>query len=66
MNRLWREEEGQATTEYILLLAIIVGMLVTLLKKLIAPAYSKLLLAMSNQIEKKIFGVDLHYFPIRP
>ena len=62
--KLWKHEEGQATTEYTLMLAIILGMLVIMINKLIKPVFSKLLANVTNQIERQAFGANLHSFRV--
>ncbi len=64
LQRLWREDQAQATTEYILLLAVIVGLVVTLVKKLVQPVFKRLLQVLTSNIESKFFGGDLHTFRV--
>ncbi len=59
-----RDEEGQATTEYILMLSIAVMMAVMVMKKLIGPVYAKLAGAVSNSLQNKLFNTNLHVFKI--
>ncbi len=60
-----QDEEGQATTEYILMLSIITSMLVLLVKKLITPMFTKMTASLTSRIEKEFLGADLHVFRIR-
>ena len=59
------DDQGQATTEYIVLLTMSMLFLVTVTTKLITPAYKKLTLALSNNIEQRVFGSDMHHFRVR-
>ena len=65
LTHLWINEKGQATTEYMLILAMIVSMLVMMIKKLLQPMFQKLMGMVSNTIEKKFFGSDLHTYRVR-
>ena len=60
-----QDDQGQASTEYILMLTSSMLFLMVLNTKFITPAYKKLTLALSNQIEQKVFGSDMHHFPVR-
>jgi len=60
-----RDEGGQATIEYLLILSIVATFLLMAVTKLIRPAFSKLNSYITNSIEKKFFGGDLHHFPVR-
>jgi len=58
------EESGQATTEYILILAVIMGFLVSIIKKLIQPIFSRMASAMTQRIQNQFFGANLHKFRV--
>ena len=58
------EETAQATTEYILVLAVVVPLLLMVIKKLIQPGFESLTLYVDNLIQKKLFAADLHTFRI--
>lgn len=60
-----KRESGQATSEYILLLAMILVMVLLLANKFIKPMAEKLTNSVSQQIEKTLFGTDLHRLKIR-
>jgi Flp pilus assembly pilin Flp len=62
---LWNDEQGQATTEYILILAVVITFLISMIKKFIRPAFARLAQGMSQRIEKQFFGANLHQFRIR-
>lgn len=62
--RLLKDEEGQATTEYILILAVVCTFLISVVKKLLQPMFAQLLSFAQNFIEKKFFGADLHFYRI--
>ncbi|MEO5968701.1 MAG: hypothetical protein ABIQ95_02135, partial [Bdellovibrionia bacterium] len=61
-KRLFLSETGQATTEYILLLAVVVSMFL-LFKKILGPFLYRISNAASASIENKLGG-NLHYFRI--
>ncbi|MEK6578631.1 MAG: hypothetical protein AABZ55_05340 [Bdellovibrionota bacterium] len=54
--RIWRDSRAQATTEYILLLAVIVGVAVSVFKKLLAPGMKVLSESVLNLIEDRLSG----------
>jgi Flp pilus assembly pilin Flp len=56
MNSLLRDEGGQATTEYLLMVVIALAMVVTLIKKLIQPTLEKLSARLSSQLQNTLFG----------
>jgi Flp pilus assembly pilin Flp len=62
MSRFWRDEGAQATTEYILILTFIVGMLLILIKQLIQPVFARMRAYLADMIDKKLFpsGKALH------
>lgn len=60
LRNLIRETSGQATTEYILLLAVVMTMLLFLIKKLIQPYLIKLRDALAERFNSTLFGADLH------
>jgi hypothetical protein len=62
---LFIDEGGQATTEYLLLLSITVSLLMTVIKVFIKPTFTKLMSAVENNIQNKLFGADLYTFRIR-
>jgi Flp pilus assembly pilin Flp len=63
--RFLKSEDGQATTEYMLILAIVSGMLVMLVKKLIQPSFQKLIASVNSAIQKQLFGMDMHVYRVR-
>jgi hypothetical protein len=58
------DETAQATTEYVLMLSVIVPLLLMVIKKLIQPGFASLTLYVDNLIQKKLFGADLHTFRV--
>ncbi len=64
LTQLYKEETAQASTEYILVLSIVVGLLMILLNKLIKPTYAKLLTTLSRQIQAQLSSANLHSFRI--
>jgi flagellar biogenesis protein FliO len=60
-----KRDVGQATSEYILLLAFVLILALLLANKFIKPMAEKLTNSVSQQIEKTLFGTDLHRLRIR-
>jgi hypothetical protein len=60
-----RNKEGQAVSEYMLLLVVCIGLLMIVITKLIAPAYNALTKAVSRKVESTIFSMDMHYYKVR-
>ena len=60
----WKDEEGQATTEYILILALVVAMLMMVVSKLLRPVFAKMREMLGRQIDQVLFpsGEGLHRF----
>jgi Flp pilus assembly pilin Flp len=56
MKRLLRDESAQATTEYVLMVSIMVGLTVLTIKKLIQPSLTKLQAALSARMQNILFG----------
>ena len=63
-SRFYSDEEGQATTEYILVLAMIMGFLVMTIKKLITPAFAKFSSNITGLMDQRIMKADLHCFRV--
>lgn len=64
-SNLLHNENGQATTEYILMVAIVVGFVLFFVRTFIRPAYAKLRKALSANINNALFGADFHRFNIK-
>ncbi len=64
-RNLIREEGGQATTEYILLLATMVALAVYALNTVLKPLFGRLQGTVSQEFQRLLFGGDLHSFPVR-
>lgn len=62
--KIFSDQNGQASTEYIVLMAIAVS-LVFILKKALQPIFSKISQSIALGFENKLFGTDLHKFPIK-
>jgi hypothetical protein len=56
---------GQATTEYLLLLATIVIIFVTVVKKGLGPLYQRLTTSLINRMENQFLNGDLHSIKVR-
>lgn len=63
--RFLSDEDGQATTEYILMLAIAVAAAIVLLNKFLRPSFAKIENSLRRKIESEIFpsGNALHQLP---
>ena len=60
-----KSESGQATTEYVLMLAIVVSLTVMLINKLLKPGLNILLTNVSDKFNNRLFSPQaLHYFPL--
>ena len=59
-GRLLRDQRGQATTEYILMLAIVVSLLMFAMKNLLKPMFDGLTKRLSGRFDK-FFSGDLHH-----
>ena len=62
LRSLVESEEGQATTEYILLLATAVAAAVLVITKLIVPMYQKISRFATNAIRGRLLNTDFHTF----
>ncbi len=65
LSRFLSDDQGQATVEYILILSVTVIVAVGVMKKFIVPAFAKMQAALSNNIDKQLFGANMHYYRIR-
>jgi ethanolamine transporter EutH len=63
--RFVRNHEGQAVSEYMVLLVVCVGFLMMVVSKLIVPVYKSLASTVSKKIENGIFSMDMHHYRIR-
>jgi hypothetical protein len=61
---LARDEGGQGTTEYILVLTISVMIFAIVSKQLIKPAFKFIQDFMSSKFNSLLFGADPHVFPV--
>ncbi len=59
-----RHQRGQAVTEYILLLCVIVSAFLAVFKSSLSPALAKLSGGISQNIQNQFLSTDLHYFPV--
>lgn len=63
--RLLNEEEGQATTEYILLLTIGLTMAISVVKKFIQPYLASMATKFSAQLQGALFNkANMHTFRV--
>ena len=64
VNRLVGREDAQATTEYILLVAIAVFLVLLVLKKVVLPVITAIKTNLGKKIDQSIFGADMHKLKI--
>ena len=62
--RLIKNRRGQATVEYILMLAVMVGFTLLVITRLIKPAFEKISNSVNKSLEDKLIHTDLHFFKI--
>lgn len=55
LGRFLTEDSAQATTEYILILSVLVGIAIVLVRDLIRPVFAKLTDTLSKMVEEKMF-----------
>ena len=63
MRIVW-DDDGQATTEYMIILATMVTLALLLITKLIRPAFKMLISSVQNGLDNALFGANLHTFPL--
>ena len=63
-SRLLKSEDAQATTEYILLLSIVVALATLVIKKLLHPLAAKAGVLFEKKFEKALGGPNFHNFPV--
>lgn len=63
--RFLKDDEGQATTEYILILSVTVILAVGVMKKFVGPVFAKLSSTLTANIDKQLFGANMHYYRVR-
>jgi Flp pilus assembly pilin Flp len=57
-------QKGQAMTEYIVLLAILVSVVLTVFKGWLGPTLNKLSAKVTSNLETQFLKTDLHYYPL--
>ena len=63
---LLRDEGGQATIEYILMLSIMVALIISTLKKILAPIFERAKETLANSIKNTLFRPgSMHSIPFR-
>jgi hypothetical protein len=62
-----RAQRGQAATEYILLLAIMMGLIILLMKQIIRPGFERIKAVMTERLEGQLFpgGKAFHQYRLR-
>lgn len=66
VRRFLFEEDGQATTEYVLILAVLVSIAILLIRDLIRPLVDRMGETLSKQIESMFQpGEAMHRSPFR-
>jgi hypothetical protein len=57
---LWQEESGQATTEYILMLAVSLALGIIVIKNFLQPVAKRIQDYAVGRMNTLLFGADLH------
>jgi Flp pilus assembly pilin Flp len=63
--RLYRNKQGQATTEYILILAFVVALIATLFKGLLLPQLKNAEARLEKNLNAMFSGDNLHHLNFR-
>ncbi|OFZ20566.1 MAG: hypothetical protein A2X94_11115 [Bdellovibrionales bacterium GWB1_55_8] len=63
-RRIWADESGQATTEYILMVALAVTLALMVIREFIKPVLERMTSSLVEKMERGFFG-NLHHFPLR-
>jgi Flp pilus assembly pilin Flp len=64
LKRWVADEDAQATTEYLLMLTMVLVMVVAVVKNLIGPVLSRMGDVVSRSIQNQLFGANLHTFRV--
>jgi Flp pilus assembly pilin Flp len=64
IHAIRKDEEGQASTEYVLMLSIVVSLTLFVVKNFIKPTFEKLSRVLSNTLQNQLFGANLHVFRV--
>ena len=59
-SALFKDQSAQATTEYILMLSIIVGAFVLVFRVWLGPTFSKIMRNITGMIDDRLSKADLH------
>jgi Flp pilus assembly pilin Flp len=67
MRLFFADEDGQATTEYILILAVLISLAILLIRDLIRPIMARFTDDLSKIITERLFknGGNMHRSPFR-
>jgi hypothetical protein len=65
LKKWLQDENGQATTEYILMVTTSIMAAVLVSRKLIGPYYERLNAMVVKSIENQLFNTDLHVFRVK-
>ena len=67
MRSFFVEENAQATTEYVLILAVLVSLAILLVRDLIRPILARFTDSLSNAINEQMFkgGSSMHRSPFK-
>lgn len=68
MNAFFTDEDAQATTEYVLILAVLVTLAILVTRDLIRPVFSRFSENLTRIINEELFndGAGMHRSPFRP
>ncbi len=67
MNHFLADEDAQATTEYVLILAVLVSLAILVVRDLIRPALARLTDSISKMINEQLFNSSdsMHHSPFK-
>jgi Flp pilus assembly pilin Flp len=63
LQTFWQDEQGQATTEYILMLSMLIALFLSF-KKIMSKALQKLTKNLTDSLQNQFLKADLHHFRI--
>jgi Ca2+/H+ antiporter len=58
-------EKGQATSEYVVMLAVVVSLVIGVFRTWAGPALAKFTDGLTKNIESQFLAADLHYFRVQ-
>jgi Flp pilus assembly pilin Flp len=65
MKDLFYNEQGQATTEYILVLAVAISLFMIVFNQLLKPFFTQIKTQLTQSFQNRLFSSgNLHHFPV--